>query len=351
MKTMNSTLLNEINRELPKGVDWKAGARTYVQEAIHASGAETIISFGLTKPMYRLNPGPDMRGLEMALQYLFNFANVLKLLQLPAESRLMDVACGAGWMSHYLNRFGYRTFGFDISSDFIDLAKRRLKEDPYLKISAERIDGMFAVLDIETESLGREHLNNYDAIVLESCLHHFFDPIAALSNLAPCLRESGVIVLIEGENRTGEIKKVYLDEMEAFRTIERPYERSQLKEVLKAAGLPHFEFLGQLNGFFSVEDPIYGDATARLREVERGMNLCVCATNRAAIDRLLPNLCVPQSAPIPESDSPVPSAPNFPWDELEYLRKRESELVRLVTAITSSKGWRALEYLKRLAGR
>lgn len=335
-------LLDEINRDLPPGVDWKAGARAYVERARDVGGHAKVTSFGLTKPMCRIGPGEQgERWREQAVEYLFHFVNVLKLLRLPGGARIMDVACGAGWMSHYFARFGYRTFGFDIAADFIALAERRLAEDPHL-IHA---NSTFAVVDIEAEGPGRHHLGAYHAIVLESCLHHFYDPIAALRNLAPCLAESGVVVLLEGENRIGEIKPEYMTEMVRFHTIERPYERAQLIEIMTAAGLPHFEFLGQVNGLFSPRDSIFGDATARLAETERAMNLCVCAVNRAAIDRLLPQL---------EAESVTDRTAA----QIAHLLAREDELVKLVHALQEmlahvQMSWRqrVLNRIRRVVGR
>jgi SAM-dependent methyltransferase len=318
MPAMNAALLEAINRDLPAGIDWKAGARGYVQMANNLQDAESIALYALTKPMALINPGPDgLRGLDQAVQYLLNFANILKLLRLQGGSRVMDVACGAGWVSHYFARYGYRTFGFDIAADFIKLAKRRMLEDPHLGITPDLLRTMFAVLDIETQGPGEEHFGAYDAIVLESCLHHFYDPIAALGNLAPCLNDTGLIVLLEGENRSGAIKKEYLDVMLEHHTIERPYERRQLIEIMRAAGLPHFEFLGQINGFFSPKDPVFGNATERLAETERHMNVCVCATNRAAIRRILPDMAGGDPPP-----SPAQAA-------IDHLLSREKELVAL----------------------
>lgn len=307
-------LLAEINQGLPPGIDWKAGARAYVQRAMAGDAVEWQTAYSLTKPLYRLNPGSDMRGFDQAVHYLINFTNIFKLLRLQGGARIMDVACGAGWMSHYFTKLGYRTFGFDIAADFIDLAKRRLTEDPHLSVQA---DEMFAVIDIEAESPGPAHFGAYDAIVLESCLHHFFDPISALSNLAPCLSEAGVMLIFEGENRSSDIKPEYMAEMVNYHTIERPYRREHLIEVLREAGLPHFEFLGQVNGLFSPKEAWFRLAGERVIHTQETMNVCLCARNPEAISRVLPGL---------GTEAPV----NDLQPKVDYLLARERELVSLV---------------------
>jgi SAM-dependent methyltransferase len=282
-------LLDEINQDLPKGVDWKAGARRYVKAAFESSDEAVITRYALTKPMYALGKGPGSeRGLEEAVRYLNNFVNMIGLLKLPGGSRFMDVASGPGWVSHYLRRFGYETFGFDISEDFVELAKRRIRDDASLGIPESDAAAMFAVHDIEDAPLSAEHDGQYDAILLESCLHHFYNPMAALTHLVRCLKPDGVVVLIEGENRTGPIREEWMSVMREYDTIERPYPREQLIRILEASGLPHSEFMGQINGLISPRDPIWGDATARLREAERHMNLAVCAKTEAALDRIFP---------------------------------------------------------------
>jgi SAM-dependent methyltransferase len=280
-----SILLREINEELPKGVDWKAGAKRYLADIFTQEGDSGL--FSRTKPLNLVSHGV---ALEEAIQYLCNFTNTMKLLNLPAHSLVMDVACGPGWLCHFLSRLGYQTFGFDIADDFVKLAKRRLSEDPYLGFDSAKLDSMFMSHDIEESPLPNEHLGKYDAIILESCLHHFFNPISALKNISVCLKQDGVLLLIEGENRTGSVNPRWMQVMEDTDTIERPYRRDQLLRMLQLTDLRHVHFLGQINGYYSPKDPIWGDATARLNESERFMNIAICAKSFEPMKRILPFL-------------------------------------------------------------
>lgn len=49
--------------------------------------------------------------------------------------------------------------------------------------------------------------------------------------------------------------------MREFDTVERPYTRQQIEAVLDLAGLPEREFMGQINGWFSLEDEAAQNAT------------------------------------------------------------------------------------------
>jgi SAM-dependent methyltransferase len=279
-----SDLLAEINRDLPVGLDWKAGARAYVANCFEKSGREPTERHAMNKPFIAMSEGVDPRpALAESVGYLCNLANVLGFLQLKGGSRILDVGCGGGWVSHSLSKMGYRTFGIDISGDFIKLARNRLATDPWLRLTAEEAKDRFAVHDIEVAALPAQFNNYFDAIWLESCLHHLVDPISALTHLATALNDEGVIVLIEGENRIGPIKEQYLAVMREFATLERPYSRSELLRALVMAGLPCVEFLGAVNGWFS---PFAQNAEQVVLRSAEAMNLAICAKSEQALKRL-----------------------------------------------------------------
>jgi FkbM family methyltransferase len=288
-------LLAEINKDVPKGVNWKAGARTYVEEAFKGvgQGRAGLETYFYTKPMCVLSSDPQHAAPELAecVQYLNNFINTIKLLNLAGGSMILDVASGPGWMSHYFRKFGYKTFGFDVSSDFVNYARKRLRRDPDLAhLSDDEINNSFAVHDIEHEPLPEQHAGQYDAIILESCLHHFFDPASALAHLATALKPTGIVVIIEGENRSGEIKSEYMDVMRQYDTLERPYFRDHLHKALILAGLPAFEIVGEVNGFYSLNDPIFANQSAILAQTANAKNLTVCAKSNEALYQIFPFL-------------------------------------------------------------
>jgi len=119
--------------------------------------------------------------------------------------------------------------------------------------------------NIETAPLPAELDGSFDAAIMESCLHHFIDGISALRHVAKAIKPDGLIVVIEGENRAGPIKDEWLAVMKEFHTLERPYPRHLLEEMFRAAGLPHYEFFGQLNGWFAASDPQSAQMTELLR--------------------------------------------------------------------------------------
>jgi tRNA (mo5U34)-methyltransferase len=282
-------LLDQINRELPANVDWKAGAQRFVASCFDKMGRDTVEKKSMNKPFGVVGEGDPTPAIMECVHYLNNFTNALSLLKPHLGARVLDVACGGGWVSHFLSKMGYWTYGIDISSDFIDLARLRLSRDPTLHIAQEDAVSRFSVLDIETTHLPDHLRGTFDIVWLESCLHHFFDPVSALENLADALKSDGIIVLLEFENRQGPIKDEYMKVTREFDTIERPYARAELENALQLVGLSEYEFLGTMNGWFSPHDAI----VSRMHEViihgAGQMNLALCAKQKGRLDGMFPH--------------------------------------------------------------
>lgn len=285
-----SELLAEINAEVPPGVDWRAGALRYVAAEFRKHGSEAMSRYLLSKPLAPVPPGGPGGGPALVedVEYLLNFVNMVALLDLPGRARVLDVACGSGWVSHFLARMNYDAHGFDICPDMVELTERRFREDPLLGPAAA--EGRFFVLDAEREELPAPLRGTFDAVVMESCVHHFLDPVSALTHIAAGLKEDGIAVVIEGENRRGPIRPEYLAVMREYDTLERPYTRPQMERMLALAGLPAFRFLGRVNGWFSPDDPRVPSLPEVVRGDAEGRNLAVCARTPAALARVLPGL-------------------------------------------------------------
>jgi 2-polyprenyl-3-methyl-5-hydroxy-6-metoxy-1,4-benzoquinol methylase len=278
-----TVLLAEINADIPPGVDWHEGARRYVAAFFEKVGRPATEFYALNKPFSRLDGGGPVHTEFVA--YFDNFINMVRRVKPSAGMKILDVACGGGWLSHYMTKLGCQSIGIDICEQFVELAKRRVSEDPNLSLSSAELDRMFLTHDIEAEPLGAEHRGTFDIVVLESCLHHFVDPVSAMTHICQAMKDDGVVVIIEGENRKGQIKDAWMSVMREYHTLERPYPRSQLEAILEFSGLPEREFLGQLNGWFLPGELSAQDA---IKHAADAMNLCICAKTPEAIQRIFP---------------------------------------------------------------
>ena len=339
MRAKEAVLL-DVNRELPP-LDWRTGAQDYLAQFFQQHSRNQIEAFVFTKPLGAITPEDPAGSLTEAVSYLFNFASSIKLLKLERGARILDVACGGGWFAHWLRKLGYDARGMDLSADFIDLARRRLADDPYLSCTPEELEASFRVHDFEAERLPEDMRGIFDAIVLESCLHHFFDPIAAMTHIAEGLAPGGVILVLEGENRQGPIHPDYMKVMLETSTLERPYPRPILREVLEHAGLPHIEFLGTTPGFFPESAPIAAHMTQSLADNTRASNMCVCGRDLASVQRVAPShgqVPEPEATAETAAPPPTPQPPPQPQSRLaQRVRDRAPDWSRPVLRTV----WRA----------
>ena len=240
-------LLAEVNSYLPPGVDWKAGAITYLRELIHKEGSHNQL-YHLIKPFIG---GPDFNPFFLEM---YAFLNMLEKLALPMQSSVLDVACGPGWTSHYLAKLGHKVCGIDISEDLIKIARKRIESEPFRVYEDKPFSAKFLVQDIELHELDENTL--YDVAFFESALHHFYNPVQALRNVSKNLKPDGVICVRESVAPAP--GTIYFDKhmelMKKYHTLERPYTRDQMIRLLRVTGYNYFEFFAPVNGFFNANN-------------------------------------------------------------------------------------------------
>ncbi|HPQ39534.1 MAG TPA: class I SAM-dependent methyltransferase [bacterium] len=236
-------LLDDINARLPRKINWKQGAIDYLEAIIQADGGHNR-RFELVKPF---QGGPDYSSF---FTDLFTFLDLLEKLNLPPGTRILDVGCGAGWVSHYLAKLGYRITGVDISAALIDIARERIAGDPF----PPYVDRPFAVdfLEVDVEEKPLPGDMEFDCVLYMSALHHFLNPLAAIRNTTCRLKDDGLLAIVEAaapepdSSYDLENRKI----MEKYHTLERPYTRDQLHEILQICGFEHSRFYQPLNGLF-----------------------------------------------------------------------------------------------------
>ncbi len=273
--------LRRLNADLPEGVDWKQGAVTYLRELVVDGGADTE-RFHLVKPFLG---GPDFDPFWVDV---FQFLDVIRAVNLPGRNRILDVGCGPGWTVHWLAKLGHEVIGLDISAELLEIAERRMRSDPFPPFVEEPFAYDLRVHDIEAEPL---HLERpVDLALFESTLHHFFDPVSALRNTAIDLADTGVVAVIEAS--APPVGSIWHDQnfelMRRYHTIERPYSRDQLYEMLDLAGLPHVEFYRPINGLFRQDVDAVNRITNELTHADN-INILLAGKSREAVARLAPD--------------------------------------------------------------
>lgn len=272
--------LADVNRRLPPGVDWKQGAITYLREVV-TDGGPSVERYHLVKPFVG---GPDYSSFWVDA---FHFLDLIEQLDLPMRSRIIDVGCGPGWTIHWLCKLGHRVVGCDISQELLEVAELRMKSDPYPPFVGEGFDYELRAHDVEEAPLALDE--PADVAIFESTLHHFFNPVAVLRNIAADLTPDGVIGVIEAAAppEGSEWDRANLELMDRFHTIERPYTRDQLLEMLDLAGFAFCELYRPVNGLYLQRVDAIRPLVEELGTADN-INIVIASRSEQGLARLVP---------------------------------------------------------------
>ncbi len=108
--------------------------------------------------------------------------NLMRFLDLPKRSKILDLPCGKGRHSVFLNKLGYRVYGADLSEKSISSAKNFEKED----------------LSFFIHDMMKPLPDKYDTVLNLFTSFGYFDEednIAVLQNFVRALNPSGIIVI------------------------------------------------------------------------------------------------------------------------------------------------------------
>ncbi|HEV3409494.1 MAG TPA: class I SAM-dependent methyltransferase, partial [Chthoniobacterales bacterium] len=191
----SSDPLSETGRTpKPSGIDFKQAALEYVGR-LNAERQHHLRTKPFYNLAYKLPKFRGSHGLDPDTQRHFcDFANMAVALELPPGARILDVACGSGWLSEYFGRLGYDVTGIDISADLIAICEDRVRGLAYGVDHETPVRCRFLVHDVEKVPLEE----TFDAVVCFDAMHHFEDDRAAVRNMAAMLRPGGMLFVLEG---------------------------------------------------------------------------------------------------------------------------------------------------------
>ena len=253
-----------------EGIDYKKAAIDYPSKL-----SPERLHHLRTKPFYNLaNKLPKFAGHGMDIEtqrHFCDFANMAVALDLPAGARILDAACGSGWLSEYFARLGYDVTGIDISPDLVQISQDRIRVLPPNIDHETPIRCRFLVHDIELGPLKEK----FDAIVCYDAMHHLDDARNAIRHLAAMLPLGGLFFVLEGNRpAAGSAGQAELIEvMQKFGTLESPFDREYLGQLLDEAGLAIAGDYVSVNGLFDREAV---DENGRLRVDMPSINYLLC---------------------------------------------------------------------------
>jgi len=292
---MYAEFLNEINSDLPQGVDWKQGAKDYLKKCVPNADDRWplyLVPFGFVQ--------------DTTMRLFYNFVNIMDLFRFPEKSRFIDVGCGSGWLAHFIAKYGHYALGIDLCDDFVEIARERVARDAFYPNNGfARAE--FIAHDLEAGPLLTEE--PFDVAILESSLHHFLDPVRAVKHLSQSLKHDGIIIVLEGQKppQDSEGDRVGKTEMARYNTLERAYTREQMIKVFQLAGFGHHRFVVPINGFFEENELIRADCTNLSRFIWGHNNIvasrselkCFASSSPPASAGAVPSCAAPSATPTP----------------------------------------------------
>jgi 2-polyprenyl-3-methyl-5-hydroxy-6-metoxy-1,4-benzoquinol methylase len=122
----------------------------------------------------------------------YQVGNFLRLAALMHErniappTRVIELACGAGWLSELLATVGYRVTGTSIAPDDITCANRRV-----CAVRAKGVEDGLLSFDLCAMERVHEGYTGIDCFVIHEALHHAFDWRETLRSVYAALNPGG----------------------------------------------------------------------------------------------------------------------------------------------------------------
>ena len=173
---------------------------------------------------------------EWFLQYSKSFARlweVLRRLGLQPGARLLELGCGAGWMTEFLALGGYVITGTTIAPDDVQIGEGRMRALVARGLPAERLQ--FRQAPMESVDTAVADLPRFDGAFVFEALHHAYDWQAAIRAAARCLKPGGWLLLANEPNRVHTLVSYRVSRL--TNTHEIGMSGPALRAELRAAGL------------------------------------------------------------------------------------------------------------------
>jgi 2-polyprenyl-6-hydroxyphenyl methylase/3-demethylubiquinone-9 3-methyltransferase len=141
----------------------------------------------------------------------------------PAETRILEVGCGPGYLSLELARSGFQVTGLDLSTQCISVAEKFAKQDPWISQRGSLnylADDFYSSPELVDES--------FDIVVFLSALHHFPDQYKTIQRAKNLLKPNGLIIAHEPvRDRVTKGNAAFVHLLTALLSVGKNFHRAQ----------------------------------------------------------------------------------------------------------------------------
>ncbi|KAH7400997.1 S-adenosyl-L-methionine-dependent methyltransferase [Phaeosphaeria sp. MPI-PUGE-AT-0046c] len=173
-------------------------------------------------------------ALAEKLRSRFDFVGIEWADQNGAEVRMLDYACGPGFLSRLFAPRVSSVTAIDAAQAMVDRYRARIGELGDIHEGTKVVVGDLLLDSVESPALAGREFFDFDLVAVGAALHHFPDPARAVEVLARRLKLGGVLYvqdLFHNGGQTGEEEKG-----------PRGYTEEEMRAMMDGAGLGDFKF-------------------------------------------------------------------------------------------------------------
>ena len=134
-------------------------------------------------PMLKVGFPHSSRSPSTVGCYLMSYGYIIRAMNLPVPSKILEIGCGTGSLSIHLARMGYDLTAVDVNRNFADHVAKVCEGSPG-KVTTIASD--MNALDLPAE---------YDAVLFYESFHHSYDHPATIAKALTFLKPGGMLVL------------------------------------------------------------------------------------------------------------------------------------------------------------
>lgn len=124
------------------------------------------------------------RSAQTVGMHLIGYGWLIKVMDLPPGSRILEIGSGYGTLTVHLARMGYDVTCLDICAPLLDFIKARTVDFPH---QVSTLCGDMATVQIN---------DSFDAIIFNASLHHSLEHRAVIQRLDTLLKQEGMAAFV-----------------------------------------------------------------------------------------------------------------------------------------------------------